>query len=378
MSSVIAVVTSSRADWGHLLWPLRRMSAHRELDPRLIVTGAHLDGRFGRTIDVITGDGFEPAAVVECLDIADSRSGMARTIGRAVTGLSDVLEEMSPDMLLLVADRYEMLAPACVATAMGIPIAHMEGGEISLGAVDQHVRDALTQMSVLHLAPTEAAAARLTSIGAKESAIVVTGAPSLDHLRWSVLPELSEVERQVGIDLQRRPIVVSMHPTTMHVCSTDELSPLMAALHGVGRPVVFCFPNADVGYEQIIASARTFCGGRDDARVVTHLDHLSYWTLLKHSGVLVGNSSSGIMEAPSILLPVVNVGDRQRGRTRSPNIIDVAADESAIAGAITTAMTDAFRTSIARMVTPYGDGDAGTRIAEAIASWSRTRKLSLV
>jgi UDP-N-acetylglucosamine 2-epimerase (non-hydrolysing)/GDP/UDP-N,N'-diacetylbacillosamine 2-epimerase (hydrolysing) len=249
-------------------------------------------------------------------------------------------------------------------------MAHIEGGEWSLGALDQQVRDALTQMSLVHLAPTEAAAVRLRAIGADPDAIVVTGAPSLDHLKWSTLPPLETVETQIGLSLRQSPVVVSMHPTTMRACSTDELPPLMTALHDVTAPIVFCFPNADAGYERIVDSATSFCYGRENAVIITHLDHLSYWTLLKNAAVLVGNSSSGIMEAPSLGLPVVNVGERQKGRTRSPNIIDVKADASSIASAIAVAMSDDFIQVAAQTISPYGDGDAGTRIADAIAAWS--------
>jgi UDP-N-acetylglucosamine 2-epimerase (non-hydrolysing)/GDP/UDP-N,N'-diacetylbacillosamine 2-epimerase (hydrolysing) len=181
----IAVISTSRADYGHLYWPLKEIEAHPELSLELIVIGAHLSSTFGRTVELIKSDGFEISALVDCLDTEDSDVGMARTIANATGQLSEVLAELRPDILLLIADRYEMLAPASVALALRIPIAHIEGGDISEGAVDDAVRNALTKMSHLHLTPTEDARRRVLAMGEEAWRVTYAGAPSLDHLQRS-------------------------------------------------------------------------------------------------------------------------------------------------------------------------------------------------
>lgn len=364
----IAILTTSRADWGHLVWPLRRMQEDARLEPLLIVAASHLEDRFGSTVDAIRRDGFEPDALVPCLAEGDSPSSMARTLADLSSGLVDVLESSRPDMMLLIADRYEMLAPASIATALGIPIAHVEGGEISEGALDQQVRDALTKLSHLHLVPHEQAAARVRSLGEDDWRVQVTGAPSLDHLRWSDLPSLDTVQERVGIDLSTPPLIVSMHPVTLQPDPVADAVALVAALDGVDRPIIFCFPNADTGHERIIQLAEAFCDDREDAVLHRHIDHLQYWSLLRHAAALVGNSSSGIMETPAIGIPCVNIGDRQRGRMRAANVIDVEPVADRILDAIERAVDPSFASVLVGLVNPYGDGDAGRRIADAVAS----------
>lgn len=364
----IAVLTTSRADWGHLVWPLRRLQEDVRLEPLLIVAASHLEDRFGSTIDAIRRDGFEPDALIPCLAEGDSPGSMARTLADLSSGLVGVLESLRPDMMLLIADRYEMLAPASIATALGIPIAHVEGGEISEGALDQQVRDALTKLSHLHLVPHDEAAARVRSLGEDAWRVQVTGAPSLDHLRWSDLPSIDRVQEHVGIDLSTAPLVVSMHPVTLQPDPVADAVALVTALDRVDHPVVFCFPNADTGHERIIGLAEAFCDDRDDAVLHRHIDHLQYWTLLRHAAALVGNSSSGIMETPAIGIPCVNIGDRQRGRLRAANVIDVDPIADRILAGIAKAVDPSFTATFTGLVNPYGDGDAGHRIAEAIAS----------
>src|SRR5690348_14518074 len=198
----IAVVTTSRADYSHLYWPLRALAEHSLVDLRLIVLGAHLSPEFGATIREIEKDGFPIAARIECLLSSDSDIGMAKTIGVAALSLADHLGALRPDLLLLIADRYEMLAPASVALALRIPIAHIEGGEISEGAIDDAVRNALTKLAHIHFTSTEAARERVIAMGEEAWRVHRAGAPSLDHLRRSTLLPREEVEARCGIDLR--------------------------------------------------------------------------------------------------------------------------------------------------------------------------------
>jgi UDP-hydrolysing UDP-N-acetyl-D-glucosamine 2-epimerase len=363
----IAVLSTSRADFSHLLWPLRRLEEHPGLEPLLIVTGAHLSPEFGETVSEIEAAGFHPRERIECLLSSDSDVGMAKTIGVALLSLADVLGRLRPDLLLLVADRYEMLAPAAAALALRIPLAHIEGGEISAGAIDDAVRNALTKMSHLHFAPTEEARRRILAMGEESWRVACTGAPSLDQLVHGELPDAAALRGALGMAPDRQTCVVAVHPVTLRPEPTAEADALFEAL--ADRPgVVFCFPNADAGSRALIRRARDFCESRPDARIYTNLAPPLYWALLRDAGVLVGNSSSGIMETGSLGLPTVNVGTRQEGRTRGPQVLDAPADADAIRAALDAALAADFRAGLAGMRNPYGDGHAGERIAAALAA----------
>ena len=363
----IAVLTTSRADFGHLEWPLRRLREHSELEPILIVAGAHLSPEFGETLREIESAGFGADERIECLLSSDSDVGMAKTIGVALLSLADVLGRLRPDLLLLIADRYEMLAPAAAALALRIPIAHIEGGEVSTGAIDDAVRNALTKLSHLHFTPTGEPPPRLLALVEQSWRVHRTGAPSLDHLLTGRLPDVDALARALGVRPGRETTVVAVHPVTLDEDTTAEADALFDALADRAN-LVFCFPNADAGSRRLIRRAQTLCDARSDARLYTNLAPPLYWALLREAGALVGNSSSGIMETGSLALPTVNVGRRQAGRTRGPQVIDAPATPAAIRAALDRALEPSFRAGLAGMKNPYGDGRAGERIAAALAA----------
>lgn len=363
----IAVISTSRADYGHLYWVLRALRERPAIDLRIIATGAHLAPGFGGTVSAFADDGFEVEAAPECLLDSDSDVGMAKSIGLATLSLADILGRLRPDLLLLIADRYEMLAPASVALALRIPIAHIEGGDVSEGAIDDAVRNALTKMAHLHFVPTATARRRVLAMGEAAWRVHHSGAPSLDHLVRSELPDRSDLEHRLELVLDPAPLVVAMHPVTLADDPVADARALFDALGSVDRPIVFCHPNADTGHAKILDAIRAFCTGRPRARYFTNLAHLDYWALLSHAAALVGNSSSGIMETPSLALPCVNVGMRQDKRERAANIIDCTGELAAIREAIETALDPAFRASLDGMTNPYGDGNAGETIARVLA-----------
>src|ERR1700728_937434 len=237
MKRRIAVVTTSRADYSHLYWPLKLLSEHPEVDLRLIAMASHLSPEFGMTIRAIEKNGFPIAARIESLLSSDTDVGMAKSIGVAVLSLADTLGAMRPDLLLLIADRYEMLAPASVALSLRIPIAHIEGGEISEGAIDDAVRNALTKMSHVHFTSTEGARARVISMGEEPWRVHHAGAPSLDHLRRSRLLGIHELEQQLALDLQRPTAVVAYHPVNIVRDTTQEADSVFAALREVDAQI---------------------------------------------------------------------------------------------------------------------------------------------
>ena len=371
----IAVVTASRADYSHLYWPLRLLAEDARVELRLIVMGAHLSPEFGATIHEIEKDGFAIAARIECLLSSDSDVGMAKTIGLATLSLSDVLGEMRPDILLLIADRYEMLAPAAVALALRIPIAHIEGGEISEGAIDDAVRNALTKMAHLHFTSTFAARDRIISMGEEPWRATRAGAPSLDHLRKSNLLSREEVAAKLNVQLEGSAMVIAYHPVTLAMDSLEEADELFAALGSVNSQLIFCYPNADAGSRALIERTTAFLAKRGNGKLFVNLDAVTYWSLLRQAQVFLGNSSSGIMETASFAVPTVNIGERQRGRERAANAIDAPANREAVLSAIALARSSKFRESLRGMTNPYGDGTASEKIVDVLTSAPLGREL---
>ena len=375
MKRKIAVVTTSRADYSHLYWPLRDLSAHPEVDLKLIVLGSHLSPEFGHTVREIEKDGFPIAAKFECLLSSDSDVGMAKTIGVAILSLADCLGQMRPDLLLLIADRYEMLAPASVALALRIPIAHIEGGEISEGAIDDAVRNALTKMSHIHFTSTFDARRRIIAMDEEEWRVHRAGAPSLDHLKRGTLHKREALETLLDIRIEKPSILVAYHPVTIARDTVQEAAPLFEALASLPDQILFCYPNADAGSRELIAQARAFSASRTNSRVFVNLDVLTYWSLLCQADVFLGNSSSGIMETPSLALPTINVGLRQQGRERARNIIDTAPTVPSILEAHRTAKSPSFRESLQGMTNPYGDGAASERIVQVLTTVPLSQEL---
>ena len=368
MKRTIAVVTTSRADYSHLFWPLKDLAAHPDVDLKLIVMAAHLSPQFGCTVQEIEQDGFAITSRIECLLSSDTDVGMAKSMGVAVLGLTDALAQMRPDLLLLIADRYEMLAPASVALMLRIPVAHIEGGEVSEGAIDDAVRNALTKMAHLHFTSTEGARARVISMGEEPWRVHHAGAPSLDHIRRSSLLTREELEATLGLQLEERVTVVAYHPVTLFQDTTVEAHALFAALERIPGQIIFCYPNADAGSHRLMRRAREFCMQRLGAKLFVNLAPVTYWSLLRQATMLIGNSSSGIMEAASFALPVVNVGFRQHGRERGRNILDADPTTESILAQIAKADRAEFRDSLKDMENPYGNGFAAECIVRVLTS----------
>lgn len=365
MKRTIAVITTSRSDYTYLYWILRELAARPDVELRLIAMGSHLSPEFGNTVQQIEHDGFAVRRV-ECLLSSDTDIGMAKTIGLATLSLADLLGEIRPDLLLLTADRYEMLAPASVALALRIPLAHIEGGEVSEGAIDDAVRNALTKLSHLHFTSTACARARVIALGEDPARVHQVGAASLDHLRRSTLFSREELEAKLTIDFHSPVILVGYHPVTVLRDTLAEAEALFTALELVPGQLLFCYPNADAGSRELIERTNAFVRMRKDARVFVNLDPITYWSLLRQADLFIGNSSSGIIEAASFALPTVNVGIRQRGREHGANVLDAEATADSILACVERAMSQPFRDSLRGMANPYGDGHASEKIARLL------------
>jgi UDP-hydrolysing UDP-N-acetyl-D-glucosamine 2-epimerase len=293
---------------------------------------------------------------------------MAKTIGLAILGLADALTAWRPDLLLLIADRYEMLAPASVALALRIPIAHIEGGEISQGAIDDHVRNALTKLAAIHFTSTPTARRRVIAMGEEASRVHHAGAPSLDHLTRSTLLDRPALEARLGLTLTTTAILAAWHPVTIFKDTNAEADAFFAALSQTPGQLLFVYPNADAGSLALIERTKALAETRQQTHIFVNLDPVTYWSLLGNVAAMIGNSSSGIMEAASFALPTVNVGIRQQGRERAPNVLDAPAETAAILAAIQRTLSPEFRKLLPGMENPYGDGTAAKTIARVLTT----------
>lgn len=364
----IGFVSVGRSDYGILRPVLQEVSA-QAMRPVVFAGGAHLVAAHGHTIDAIEHDGWEIVARVDMLLASDTPEGAATSVGVGVLGFASAFQRVRPDLLLIVGDRTEMLAAACAALPLGIPTAHLHGGEISRGAVDELARHAITKLSHLHFVATEAAGGRVLQMGEESWRVTVSGAPALDLVRGFTPMDRITLERRIGIPLRGTPLVVTFHPETLDFERTEaHATEVAAAIAEWNGPVVITSPNADAGRARVMSPLAALVDRRSGTVLVHSLGQEAYYSLLSCAGAMVGNSSSGIIEAPSFGLPVVNVGERQAGRDRAANVIDVPPARQAIADALRRAASPGFRQALSGAPNPYGDGHASVRIASRLAS----------
>jgi UDP-hydrolysing UDP-N-acetyl-D-glucosamine 2-epimerase len=327
----------------------------------------HLSPEFGLTIREIEADGFPIGERVEMLLSSDTPEGIAKSMGLGTMGFAQAYGRCRPDILLVVGDRFEMHAAALAALPFKIPVAHIHGGEITEGAIDDALRHSITKLSHLHFVSTREYANRVIQMGEEPWRVVVSGSPALDNLRTLTLLKPEELAARFGLSLNQAPLLVTFHPVTLEYEDTDwQVSELLEALRPFDLPVVFTAPNADTSGRVIARKIEDFVKDHPSAWIVPNLGTLGYLSMMRCAAAMVGNSSSGIVEAPSFELPVVNIGSRQRGRVRAPNVIDVGYGATEIAGAVERALCPAFRASLAGLTNPYGDGRAAECIVRVL------------
>lgn len=365
----IAVVTGSRAEYGHLFWVIHEVHEDPELILQLVVCGMHLSPEFGFTVREIEADGFPIAERVEMLLSSDSEIGISTSIGLGVMGFARAFDRLKPDILVLLGDRFEVLAAATAAMVARIPIAHIHGGESTEGAIDEPIRHAVTKMSHIHFPATEIYARRISQMGEDPQRIFPFGAPGLDHVRRGNLMDRKALLQELGIDPQERIAVVTYHPVTLEFSTARaHMEHLIQALRGRDLALVFTYANADTGGRVINQMIQDFVGKKPRAYAFPSLGQRRYLGLLQAAEVVVGNSSSGIIEASALKVPAVNIGDRQRGRVRGPNVIDCGVETHEIETALDRALSPDFRWSLKDMVSPYGEGLASPRIVSILKS----------
>lgn len=370
----ICVVTGGRAEYGLLQPVMEKIRAAPDLKLQLIVTGSHLEPRFGMTVEQIETDGFAIDARVPLGLELDGPGDVVRAMARCLTGVSAALERLQPDFVLVLGDRYEILAAAQAALIHTIPVAHIAGGDVTEGAFDESIRHALTKLAHLHLTTSAQAAGRVARMGEELWRIHVVGSPGLDQLRRLNLLEGEMLETALGAPLGERNLLVTYHPVTLEPDrGLGGFEALLAGLDALPREVVkwITRPNADPGSVAVGSALDRWAAGREDVHVFASLGQLRYLSLMAQVDAVVGNSSSGLYEAPSLGVPTVDVGDRQKGRLAAASVIRCPAGPRAIAEAI----RQAFELDCAGVSNPYGDGDSARRIVEVLRAAPDRRTL---
>lgn len=362
----IAIVTSSRADYGLLFPLLNAVRNDVDLELQLIVTGMHLSPEFGSTYKNILNDGFSITYKVEMLLSADSPQSVAKAIGLGVIGFTDALTVCAPDILVLLGDRYEILAAAISAMPLCIPVAHIHGGEVTSAMIDDPVRHCLTKLSHFHFPAADEYAKRICQLGEPPESVFAFGAIGLDYLDENIFYKKNEVSAQLDFKLTEKLMVITYHPVTLQPGTlVDSYDEIFTALEQF-NDYVFVFTCSNADYEGRLVfnllkdyQARSGC---DNVHVFTTLGYKLYMSLVKLSSLVLGNSSSGLIEVPYLGVPTVNIGDRQKGRLRASSVIDCNNNASSISKAIHLALSDSFQLGLERISSPYKKGGVAEKI----------------
>lgn len=376
MSERICVVTGSRADYGLLIGLMREILAEPAMKLQVVATGTHLSNRFGRTVDVIRADGFVVDAEVPLALDDDSGESMAAATGQALSGMASAFAALDPEVVVVLGDRYEIFAAAAAALLMNIPIAHIHGGELTLGAVDDSLRHAITKMASLHFVAADDYARRVIQMGEPTERVFDVGAPGIDQLRTVTFMDAQSLGHDLGLPLFDPLLLVTYHPVTKR--GGDEgtaLDELLAAFeYFPDARIVITGVNADAGNRVVFQRLEDFAKRHDD-RVSLHasLGQTRYLSVMRLAKAVVGNSSSGIIEAPALGVPTVNIGARQEGRLKAYSIIDCKEEAASIRQAILKALDPAFRASVAGQPLPYGHGGAAKLMKDVLKSLSASQ-----
>ncbi|XPF93797.1 UDP-N-acetylglucosamine 2-epimerase [Colwellia sp. RE-S-Sl-9] len=365
----IAVFTGTRAEYGLLYWILKGISASKHAELQLLVGGMHLSSEFGYTVNQIEKDGFDITDKLEFLLSSDSPVGISKSLGLAVISAAESFARNKPDVVVILGDRFEALAIAQAAMIAAIPIAHIHGGEITQGVIDDSVRHAITKMSYLHFTSTEIYRKRVIQLGEQPQNVFNMGAPGIDNINKLTLMELDELASSLQIQLSHPFFLITYHPVTLLADKADEeLKCLLSALDKFPQyQVIFTYPNADTygrnlieilkAYQQINPK-RTF--------LLESMGQLRYLSAMKLASLVIGNSSSGIIEAPSCKVATVNIGDRQKGRLSAESVIHCKGDESSIYQAIQYALSEKIQSTLDHVINPYGNGQASEKIVQQL------------
>jgi UDP-hydrolysing UDP-N-acetyl-D-glucosamine 2-epimerase len=368
----ILYISGTRADYGLIKDTLLSLKRNPKLEVEIAATGMHLMTKFGKTIREIKKDGFK-VHLIEAIYKRDNRESMVKFIGEFILNLLKKIKKVKPDIIFVQGDRIEMLGAAIVGTYLRIPVAHSHGGEVT-STVDEIARHAITKLSHIHFVSTKRSAQRIKKMGEDSWRVFITGAPGLDVILRKELLSPKEIAKKYKLNLSKPIILVLQHPVIAEEAS-QQMKESMEAIKEIGLQTIVIYPSADPGGREMINIIEKY-KKYPFIQIYKNIGHKDFLSLMKTSTVLVGNSSSGIIEAPSFYLPVVNIGERQEGREKTDNVIDVGYDKDQIKKAIFTAIHDKnFREKVRKCKNPYGDGKAGQRIANILSKIKIERRL---
>jgi len=379
MKKKICVLTATRAEYGLLRPIILKLKEVPEFDIRVVVSGAHLSPEFGLTYKEIEQDGVNIDEKIEILLSADTPSAISKSMGLAIIGFADYFAKACPDMLVVLGDRYETLAVCCAAMNQRIPIAHLYGGETTEGAVDECIRHAITKLSYLHFTSTEVYRQRVIQLGEQPDRVFCVGAIGIENILNEKLLSKSELEEAIGFKLDKPYALVTYHPVTLEENKSEEQfqALLNACEKQKDMKFIFSKANADANGRIINQMLDAFVREHENAISFDSLGTHRYLSALKYSAMVIGNSSSGLVEAPSFGIPTINIGDRQKGRLQAGSVINCEPFAEEISNAINKALSDEFKVIAKNTVNPYGDGNTSEKVITVLKDFLLNRKINL-
>lgn len=372
MSRKICVVTGTRAEYGLLRWVMEGIRDTPGLEIQIIVTGMHLSPEFGLTYREIESDGFFIDRKVETLLSSDTPTGLAKSMGLGLIGFGEALQQLQPDLMLVLGDRFEIFSAVAAAMVARIPVAHLHGGEATEGAFDEAIRHSITKMSHLHFVAAEEYRQRVIQLGEHPDRVFLVGGLGVDNIKKLTLLDRPALEASLGFKLGRRNLLVTFHPVTLEdATSAEQMAELLAALEALeDTHLIFTMPNADTGGRVLVDMIEQFVADHTNACAFSSLGQLRYLSCIRHVDGVVGNSSSGLAEVPSFGKGTINIGDRQRGRLKAESVIDCSPDRQSIAAALQRLYSSAFHARLKTVRNPYGEGGVSEKIVQVLQDYS--------
>jgi GDP/UDP-N,N'-diacetylbacillosamine 2-epimerase (hydrolysing) len=365
----ICVVTGTRAEYGLLYWTIKKLLSDKYFKVQLCVTGMHLSPEFGLTYKQIEEDGIKIDKKIEMLLSSDSASGVSKSLGLGVIGFADAFSDLKPDIVLLLGDRFEIFAAATAAMIAKIPIAHCHGGEATEGLIDEPIRHSITKMSQLHFTSTQEYRKRVIQLGEQPNRVFNVGALGIENINKLKLLNKLDFEKSIGFKLLKYTFLITFHPVTLEKSTAEEqFKNLLSSIKRFSNTTfIFTMPNADNDGRVIIKLIQDFVANNKSVSIAfTSLGQLRYLSAIKHADVVLGNSSSGLIEVPSFKKPTINIGDRQRGRVCGPSIINCKPNKKDITESIIYALSESFNKKIIKEVNPYGNKNSSIEIVRIL------------
>jgi GDP/UDP-N,N'-diacetylbacillosamine 2-epimerase (hydrolysing) len=368
MNRKICVITGTRAEYGLLRWVMQGIKDDPELTLQVVVTGMHLSPEFGLTFKEIEDDGFEINRKVEILISSDTPVGVVKSMGLGLIGFADALNELKPDLIVVLGDRFEIFAAASAALVSCIPIAHLHGGETTEGAFDEALRHSITKMAHLHFVAAKEYRQRVIQLGEQPEKVFLVGGMGIDNIQRLKLLNRTELEASIDFKFGNKNLLITFHPVTLeNETASDQMAELLEVLSGLtDTNLIFTMPNADTHGRTLIKMVENFVAQHPNARAFTSLGPLRYLSCVSHVDGVVGNSSSGLAEVPSFKKGTVNIGDRQRGRLLASSVINCEPTRKSIQAAIQQLYSEDFMKNLSGVQNPYGNGGASEQVVQTL------------